>query len=353
VYSNRSKRALDAWRARLASRVTGDGHGTALEMLDLYYRQGPAASAEGYNYFGFRFTQPRHLVALALLSVIENPVKPLLELGCGFGHLTRSLVQQAAGQAVIGIDQSFFALFVAKKWIAREASFVCYGMDGGLPFPDAAFSATVCVDGIHYIEAKTIAVREMTRTLIDDGMIILACSRNAAVPYPYAGFPLAVEGYGQLVTGMPQVLLADGDILEHYLKGFSPPLDRCTNAQQLAAAPLVSIVASRQKDALRDRGRFETPPHSHGRCGVNPLYSVERRADGGAVLRRTFPSSFYAEDNAEAASYLPAEASISRDGLSALDEGRRTPEIERLIEQYVVLGLPERYGAAHGAAAKA
>jgi hypothetical protein len=42
------------------------------------------------------------------------------------------------------------------------------------------------------------------------------------------------------------------------------------------------------------------------------------------------------------AGYLPEQASITVEALAALEEGRDTPEIERLIEQYVIVALPER-----------
>ncbi len=333
---------MDVWRQQLARMLAQRDAVTALEMLDLYHRRGPTTPlAEAYNYCALRFSHPRHLVGLALFGLIR-PVEPIVELACGYGHMTASLVRVAPGKPVIGIDQNFFFLFVAKHWIAPEASFICYGMEAALPFAGAAFSAAVCVDGIHFIKNKTTTVREIKRQLAADGVMILASSRNAAIAYPYAGHPLTADGYRRLVADTPHRLVRDGDVLDDYLTGRRPSLVRSASSAELAAAPLISIIASHRADVFNDSGMLETWPHGEGWLGVNPLYVAERRGREGAILRRVFPSAFYLDDNPEMAAYLPEEVAVSGEVLTALDEGRRTPEVARLIEQYVVLGLPER-----------
>jgi hypothetical protein len=50
------------------------------------------------------------------------------------------------------------------------------------------------------------------------------------------------------------------------------------------------------------------------------------------------------EDHAESKDYLPEIVSVSSDVVAALDEGRRTADIEELIDRLVALDLPEHYG---------
>jgi SAM-dependent methyltransferase len=343
LYRHLSNRALKAWRTRVEGALAKGDRLSVTELLDLCYRAIPRKRPTAYDYFAFRFTQPRHLVALSLISLIHEPANPLLEIGCGFGHITRSLVSRAQGQPVIGIDRSFFALFAAKTCVAPEASFICYDIDAALPFAETArFSAAVCVDGIHYIESKVTVVREIRRAIGDDGVIILACSRNAAVEYEQSGFPLFAEGYRQLIADMPHSLLADADVLTAYLERRPPPLTEGGRPERLAAAPLLSVVASRREDIFRDHPRFAAWPHAEGRCGINPLYVKEADGAGGLRLRRSFPSAYYERDHPEMAGYLPEQASITAGALAALEQERCTPEVERLIEQCVVVALPER-----------
>jgi len=78
--------------------------------------------------------------------------------------------------------------------------------------------------------------------------------------------------------------------------------------------------------------------------GLNPLY-VEEKQDpaGGVKLRRAFPSAFYREEHPQCEEYLPESVTVDPQVLVDLTIGTRTPMIDGLIEQLVVLGMPERY----------
>jgi hypothetical protein len=62
-------------------------------------------------------------------------------------------------------------------------------------------------------------------------------------------------------------------------------------------------------------------------------------------LRRVFLSTWYEQENAEYRykQFLPETVSVKETVLVDLARGERTPEVERLIEQCVVVGMPERY----------
>lgn len=53
---------------------------------EFYLRHSPV-SGDLFSYSFYRFSQPRHLAALALISLLPAREKPLLDLACGFGHL--------------------------------------------------------------------------------------------------------------------------------------------------------------------------------------------------------------------------------------------------------------------------
>jgi uncharacterized protein YbaR (Trm112 family) len=85
--------ALRAWRRRALAFLTQLGeHVTACDLFDFYFCYSTGDRREPYSYYAFRFGQPRHLVALSLASMVQNPNKPVLDLACGCGHITRHLV---------------------------------------------------------------------------------------------------------------------------------------------------------------------------------------------------------------------------------------------------------------------
>lgn len=334
-------RELHRWTAGLMRLVSDcQGKTTACDLFDLYF----GSNRRAYDYFAFRFGQPRHLVSLSFLSLINKPARPILELACGFGHLTWSLIQRSDGQPVVGIDTNFFALFVAKNWMAPTATYICCDADQPLPFRTSAFSAVFCSDAFHYVANKIGAIRELKRVAGTDGLLLLASMRNALVKQMHNSLSLPPDGYRALVEDMPHCLLGDNSILARYLKRQGPLLARSVVADDAAQDSLVSMVASKREDIFRDHGTFESWPHAQGKLGINPLFRQERwNGSKELFLRRTFPGDYYEAENAECKQYLPEAVRISAAALTELSSGKEhADEIAKLIGQFVVLGMPER-----------
>jgi SAM-dependent methyltransferase len=332
--------ALARWRERATDLLMTRKDRVVLESLLKFYFDN---QIENYNYFYFRFGQPRHLVALSFASLIHRPQKPILDLACGYGHLTRTLVQRAKGQPVIGMDTSFFGLYVAKHWIAPEAEYVCCAAGASLPFQNGTFSVAFCSDAFHYFPNKFAVFRELERLTRPDGLILLVWIHNA-LRRPYDGLPLPPGGYEELMADIPHRAVVDAEVLARYRQRQGPPLASSADVDRLSRAPLLSMVASHRPAVFCDHGRFEEWPHAEGTLGVNPLYGREGHAGPGRVrLHRRFPSAIYEAEHAEGKDYLPETVEISQDLWANLREGKRGQEVERLIEQCVVTGMPWRY----------
>ena len=328
------------WRREAVEFLNQNGRGSAGRLLAFFFQD----NKETFNYFAFRFGQPRHLVALSFASIIEQPIKPILDLACGQGHIARTLLRRAKNQPVIGADPNFLGLYIAKTYIAPEAEYVCCVTDGPLPFPDGFFSVAFCSDAFHYFVKKAANFRELKRLTKDDGLIVLTWVHNVLLRCPHDGLPLPPEGYQALVADMPHRLVADSDVLSRYLQKQGPPLACPTEIERLAHEPLLSIVASHRQEVFKDYGCFEEWPHAEGRLGLNPLYIIDEKSGdspGDVQLLRMFPSAFYIEDHAQSREYLPETVKAHSQVLDDLACGKRTPEMERLIEQFVVLGMPE------------
>lgn len=339
------RRALARQRARLwANLLNPNDPLTACEFMDRYYEQAGETRRDVHDYFAYRFGQPRHLVALAFASLIDQPTGPILELTCGCGHITRGLVHKANGQLVVGMDRNFFVLYVAKHWVAPEAVYICGDLDIPLPFSDELFSAISCTDGFHYLGQKEDCMQEIRRVLQPDGLILLNVLRNAYIDYAQAGQPLSPEAYAQLAADLPHRLVSDAEVLARYIDRQGPALERWVDPAQLKHEPVVSLVASRREENFRDYGTFEQWPHADGPLQLNLLYHAEKDTQTGRIsLERTFPSDYYEQDHAESLYYLPAHETVSATFFDDLKQNRLTPEIERLIRHCVVLGMPANY----------
>jgi SAM-dependent methyltransferase/uncharacterized protein YbaR (Trm112 family) len=339
------ERAARRWRDRMgAVFAAGTKQTTVCELLDLYYRKSGYGWHDAYDYFTLRFGQPRHLVALSFATLIRHPRKPVLDLACGFGHVTRTLARRAGVQPVVGVDETFFGLYVAKHFIAPEAEYVCSVGDTALPFRDGTFSVAFCSDAFHYFANKMTAARELKRLTQDEGTIVMAWMHNVHFRVPHDGLPLPPEGYEALMADIPYRIVADSEVLTRYLRKEGPPLARSASGERLSREPLVSIVASRSTELFRDHGLFQEWPHAEGRVDINPLYGIDRQStDGNIRLYRAFPSDYYAREHAESAGYLPEAVTTDSQTLADLSEGNRTAAVERLVAQFVAVGMPAHY----------
>jgi SAM-dependent methyltransferase/uncharacterized protein YbaR (Trm112 family) len=341
------KPGLWSWKRRGAAYLTQLGDQiTGRELFDFYFCRSTGDAREPYGYFAFRFGQPRHLVGLSLTRLVRRPDKPVLDLACGFGHITRHLVNRAEDQPVIGLDRNFFMLYIAKNWIAPEADYVCAEADFGQPFPNGTFSTVFCSDAFHWFVGKANCVRELKRLTASHGSIILATLRNSLVDrhlLQYRG-TLPPEGYETLFTGMPHCLAANSEILARYLNKQGPSLEQPTKTAALTIEPWLSLVASFRQEVFQDYGCFKDWPHAEGRLDLNQLYKKEKRdALGNIYLRRSFPSAWYEKEDGECKQYEPETAFVSAQTLNNLAQANRGEDVERLIEQFVVVGMPERY----------
>ncbi len=239
------------------------------------------------------------------------------------------------------MDDSFFGLYVAKRWTAPQAEYVCCAADGSLPFPDGAFSAAFCSDAFHYFSAKATSARELKRLTRDHGIIVLFWVRNGLLEHPYAGLPLPPAGYQALVADMPHRLVADSEVLAGTCESkarrwLAPPRSRVWPSE-----PVLSIVASHRQEALVDYGTFEDWPHARGRLDLNPLYVKEpRNGDGSVSLRRRFPSPLYEQLNEECKSYLPASVDVNETIWTDLANGKANSRDRNVGRAVRLAGYP-------------
>jgi hypothetical protein len=83
-----------------------------------------------------------------------------------------------------------------------------------------------------------------------------------------------------------------------------------------------------------------------GKLMLDPLYQQEGRDEVGDIrLRRVFPSAWFEYENAESRfkDYLPETVCVTDKTMEDLSQGYRTPEIEKLLRQCVVIGFPDGY----------
>lgn len=338
--------AIPRWTELAQEFLTAGPRGkTAKDYFHLLYLRS-GKKKEPYNYFINRFGQPRHLVALSLMTLIESPRKPVLDFGCGFGHLTHHLPRRVGHQPIIGADREFIRLYVAKNFLAPDALYVCCDGDASLPFINEFFWVAYTSDTLYMVTNKVVCSREIQRVTDSDGLIVVAGIRNRMVEpqkYPDA---MSYHTYGELFDPLPHRILANADVLNRYVHKRGPALTRSSEKQVLDNEPWFSIVATKREELLVDRGPFADWPHAEGQLELNPLYKPvgdHGNGTGETLYRHTFPSSWYEQEDGDCRKYEPESVSISSQILKDLSSRKRTADMEDLIAQCVIVGIPDRF----------
>jgi ubiquinone/menaquinone biosynthesis C-methylase UbiE len=336
---------LPAAERRLAEFLrTHESELSALDVIQVYYEA--FSRVEMFNYFAFRFGQPRYLAALSLSSLFRRTSGPLLDLACGMGHLTFHLTEAFPGRRIFALDRDFFRLYVGLHYVAPNASFICAAADQALPFAPGTFSGVICSDAFHYFLHRALSVREMLRVLDSHGALVLARFGNGEVE-PREGYELTIDGYERLVEGTDHIFLGEDDLVTRYLDHRGPDLTRESPRDSLKRQKWISLVAETDLRA-HPPVEFEEWPHARGSLQLNPIYSPVPAPAGGVKLTFHYPSKWYAFENEKYAQYAASECEVAQSDLLLLAEGRRSPRIDDLVDHFVVLGLPDAYvHAAH------
>ena len=110
---------------------------------------------------------------LDLLSEAFGPLtgQRILDVGCGDGHLARSL--NARGACVVGVNPSEESLDRARQ-VANEAQFGCAAAQA-LPFADGSFDGAVFLNSFHHVESQFMpkALDEAARVTVSGGHVIV------------------------------------------------------------------------------------------------------------------------------------------------------------------------------------
>jgi SAM-dependent methyltransferase len=102
-----------------------------------------------------------------ILARLSHLPGPWLDLSCGPGNLTRRLVENAAGRAVVGVDLSRHMLTVAGR--RAPGAKLVRASASALPFVDGAFGAVVNLAALDLYPSARSVVLEAARVLAPGG----------------------------------------------------------------------------------------------------------------------------------------------------------------------------------------
>ncbi|MBV8879170.1 MAG: methyltransferase domain-containing protein [Planctomycetaceae bacterium] len=272
------------------------------------------------DYFRYRFSDLSYVSTAALLTPLQRG--PVLDLGCGAGHLAEALFRRIPRSVVVGVDFNFTLLYLARRFVAPSALFVCADGSGRLPFLDGVFEAALCADAFNYLPDRRRAAKELLR--VTRGPLLLSRLADPAFRGKGAFEPLEPAAYIDLFAARSPQLFRDGDLLRAFLKtrtlDLSQPGGGRDDVLTLVAGVNPAVYSGADYFVRGDR--------------LNPIYDVTE--DGERLqLNRRFVSENFSKSYARADGVLPERLTVTREQIASRD-----PE---LVRQFVLLDLPPNY----------
>jgi len=286
-------------------------------FLDLAGRLGRTSDLD---YFRYRFSDLSYLSTAALLTPLTHG--PVLDLGCGAGHLSSALSKRIPRGMIVGLDFNFTLVYLAKRFVAPSALFVCADASARLPFRDGAFEAALCSDTFNYLPDRAGAAQELMRTV--RGPLLLSRLADPSFRARGGQAPLEPAAYLSMFAARSPRLHRDRDLLDAFLKRRALELTGST----VSTSDVITLTAGVEPKVWPGADYFVTGTE------LNPIYDVQEEGDA-LRLKRKFISDRYAEVYRAYDEFLPESLTVTREQIASGD-----PE---LVRKFVLLDLPHNY----------
>lgn len=308
------------------------------------------------QYLFHRYANNSFLASIAPLLLLKELQRPageraprVLELTCGIGHsafLVRTLFPSLA---VVATDHDFVNLYIARRYLAPDVTYVCLDAEAPLPFPDRFFDCVFCLDGFHYLRSKVALVKELDRAVERSGLWLFPHLHNARAQNFNPGIPLSAEDYLRCFAPLPARLFDELRILRDFTHEGMVDLEIRVPHEELQAAQVLTLVGSRREDLwCKHRDLAATLAKACSELTINPIYRAEPR---GTTIRLelSWPSSRLERECRSVMQHIPHTCMLDASLLDRVRTGRMTgddlPAIRKLVQSFVLVHLPPRYAA--------
>jgi len=297
-------------------------------------------------YLRHRFSSEALWPLYAMLPMLKETSGMVLDLGCGVGHGSFLISKFVKPTQIVCADSSFWLLFLAKRFMVRDASYINLDANFGLPFADGALACVLALDMIDHVEARASLVREFERATSAEGLIALLHVGNALCDNFGGGRPLSPKAWFRLFRNVPMKAFAESNIVHDLMLHDRLDLSKEYTMGELEIANALSLIATSRRDLLRAYEKVSSSFVSfEGTLRFNPAYRLTTR-DGLVSLTREWPTPQYAKVLRLSAKYLHERIEFPVPRGNDILQGlvAESPEFVRgLMRRFVVLNVPPQY----------
>jgi SAM-dependent methyltransferase len=318
------------------------------------------------DYLIHRYANPSFLAAIGPLMLLEHlglepeeitgasgsrfvgPARRtprVLDLACGAGHASFLMALLHPGLSVVSADQDFVSLYLAKRFVAPEATHVCWDVEAPSPFPEDYFDAVFCLDAFHYFKSKRAVVSELKRIATADALWLFPHLHNGRQHNLVAGIPLSPEKYLECFALAEGRLFDETEILHGLSQQRVVDLRSQPPSSQLNQARTLTFVRG-GRAVWRAYNRFPLAFCADtSLLTVNPIYRGLWQGDI-LELRLTWPNDSIRRECSSVTAVLRSTYQLNKADLRYLRDLGTTPDWDHLgdlIAKFVLVPLPRRY----------
>ncbi|HAW49951.1 TPA: hypothetical protein DCX16_03255 [bacterium] len=264
------------------------------------------------EYTRFRFSSSSFLSFAPLVSIIKGLEGDILDFGCGTGHIAFFLSKWINVKRMTLCDKNFANLYIAKKFFAKDANFLCIDGNFPLPFPDKIFSTIVLSDSFHFVEAKKTLADELTRILDQSGTIFISHLHNRDKENPISGIPLISSEYIRLFPDMEHKTISDGTMKEGLFSGKISLLE----SEDVSNVNSFLLILARNPSIFKEYSTEDLLLENLKNPIINPIYKTKEKTTGFIVKRRKL-SKLYRKEYSDVEDYIKKDAFIYKRDINA------------------------------------
>lgn len=278
-------------------------------------------------------------------SAPSNAPMRVMDLACGAGHCSFLMRLLFPALSVVSVDHDFVSLYLAKRFLAPDATHVCLDAEVPSPFADDYFDGVFCLDAFHYLHSKKAIVAELQRVLKPEALWLFPHLHNALQQNVTAGIPLSPDHYLDCFGFLEPRLFDETTMLHRFTRQHTFDLRQQLPLVALEKSQNLMLIAGPQ-DLWREHHQFPSAFCEHqSRLVLNPIYRARRQGDN-LQCSLTWPNQVMRKECCGAEAVLPVTCQLSRNELQRLLQGIDAPDDARLrdlVAKFVLVPLPEDY----------
>jgi len=297
------------------------------------------------TYFKQRFSSESFWSLYPFLPLFAEKKERILDLSCGVGHSSFVLEKYVKPNQLFSCDYSYKSLYLAKKYFAPNAEYICLDSKLALPFKTGIFSAVSMLDAFFYIRSNELA-HEMQRVASSIGLLLLLHVHNSLaynLGNPLQG--LTPKNLAQLFENkrFKTKLMPEKRVLGDFLQNDELRLNEQYSQAELDSSN-ATILLNTQGEIAESYKNVQTDfLKVNNNLIINPLYEIIKK-DNTVLLKRPSGVSVFGDNLPTSEEYLPKEVEVQTTNLNGRRVEITSPEtLKELQKKFVLINVPEKY----------